>query len=336
VTVHKIIVAHGAKEACERASEDNVSGSLGIMYGHSEPPSFPFFIDLDKDDPVHVLDSHNLEIVFDELDTFYDLTAYLDAKVEAIRQYDMLAYCGEEDLLAHYFLNFDDSKNRHCIGTEECDVNGLMIGEGEWKDFSQLEPYKRKKEADKVSRFWDKLIQRTCQNALDGTLMGNANVLRGKSAIHEMAKEPRFMRRELSARMIQSMRNFPETSEPIMRNLSFMPSFHDGKAYVFLQLKMDDITDYENDYRPKRRAALEIACGAAKNRFPELNMIVGIAIDAPKFSTRNSEDFLLMECADWPDDRKAHYEEINQGFGFFKSKNQTLEMRKVKNFPSAD
>jgi hypothetical protein len=31
--IHKIIVAHGAKEACEQFSEDNVYGSLAITYG---------------------------------------------------------------------------------------------------------------------------------------------------------------------------------------------------------------------------------------------------------------------------------------------------------------
>jgi hypothetical protein len=89
--------------------------------------------------PVHVLDSHNLPIIFGELDTFFDLSTYFDAKVEAINRFDYLAYCGEEDLLAHYFLNFDRANNRHFIGTQREDINGVMIGEGEWKDFIQLD-----------------------------------------------------------------------------------------------------------------------------------------------------------------------------------------------------
>ena len=35
--VHKLIVAHGAKEACEKFSPDNVYGSLGITYSRGEP-----------------------------------------------------------------------------------------------------------------------------------------------------------------------------------------------------------------------------------------------------------------------------------------------------------
>lgn len=331
VVVHKIIIAHGAKEACEIFSDDNVYGSLGMFYVNGTPDlPFPFMVHMDKENPVHVFDSHNLSIIFSELDTFYDFTSYLDAKVEAIKTYDMLSYCGEEDLLAHYFLNFDEKRNKHFIGTSEKDINAVYIGEGEWKDFIELEIYKRKKEADKVSYHWDKLLQITCQNTLDGTI-GGSSPLRGRSAIHEMAKEPRFHRRELSARMLQSIRNFPETPHRIMRNLSFMPSFYEDKGYVFLQLKVEGITDYENEYRPQRQALLEVACGAAKNKFDHLKTVIGIAIDAPKYAETNSEDFILMDCTNWSDEEKEHYEKANEGLGFFKT--GVVEKRTVQEFP---
>jgi SEC-C motif-containing protein len=332
MVVHKIIIAHGAKEACENFSNDNVYGSLGMSYGNStlEFP-FPFLIHMDKENPVHVFDSHNLPIIFTELDTFYDFSSYLDAKVDAIKSFDALVYCGEEDLLAHYFLNYDESKNKHFIGTTEKDVNFLMIGEGEWKDFVELEIYKNKKIADRISYHWDKLIQITSQNTLDGIIEGSSP-LRGYSAIHEMAKEPRFHRRALSERMIQAIHNFPESSQRIMRNLSFMPSFYEGKGYVFLQLKVEGITDYDNEYRPKRQAMLEIACGAAKNKFNHLKTVIGIAIDAPKFSETNSEDFILMDCTDWSEDQKEHYERANEGLGFFKT--GAVQQKTVTEFPT--
>ena len=331
VVVHKIIIAHGAKEACEIFSDDNVYGSLGMFYVNGTPDlPFPFMVHMDKENPVHVFDSHNLSIIFSELDTFYDFTSYLDAKVEAIKTYDMLSYCGEEDLLAHYFLNFDEKRNKHFIGTSEKDINAVYIGEGEWKDFIELEIYKSKKAADKVSYHWDKLLQITCQNTLDGTI-GGSSPLRGRSAIHEMAKEPRFHRRELSARMLQSIRNFPETPHRIMRNLSFMPSFYEDKGYVFLQLKVEGITDYENEYRPQRQALLEVACGAAKNKFDHLKTVIGIAIDAPKYAETNSEDFILMDCTNWSDEEKEHYEKANEGLGFFKT--GVVEKRTVQEFP---
>lgn len=335
--IHKIIIAHGAKEACEQFSKDNVYGSLGISYGKSgDAPPFPFMIHLDKEKPVHVFDSHNLAVIFNELDTFFDFSSYLDAKNDAINSYDYLSYCGEEDLLAHYFLNYDEARKRHFIGIQRNDINGVMIGEGEWKDFIDLEIYKNKKTEDHVSYFWDELIQKTCQNELDGTLLGSAILLEGKSAIHEMAKEPRFSRRALSEAMIQAIGNFPETASPMMRNLSFIPSFYAGTGYIFLQLKVEGITDYEGEYRTKRRAMLEIACGAAKNKFSHLKQIIGIAIDAPKFTDTNSEDFILMDCEDWPEDLRVQYEKANGDLGFFNSGNLTRHEKRVKEFPDIE
>ena len=336
MVVHKILVAHGANEACKDFSPDNVYGSLAVGYGNaSDAQAFPFMIHLEKDDPVHILDSHNLPIILSELDTFTDLVFYLAAKVEAIDKLDYLLYCGEEDLLAHYFGNFDASEKRHFIGMRDGDFTGVMIGEGEWKDFIERPEYKNKKQADRSSYLWDQVIQRTCQNALDGTMIGNANLLHGRSAVHEMAREPRFSRRALADGMICAIRNFPETPGRMVRQVTLMPSFSEDKAYVFLQLKFEDITDYNGAYRSMRQTLLEIACGAAKNKFPNLNTIVGIAIDAPKFARKNAEDFILMDCHEWPVGRRAHYEQANRGLEFFNSPSMETRIVTVKNFPSS-
>lgn len=334
--VHKIIVAHGAKEACLRNSEKNIYGSLAITYSDNckKTPDFPFMVNIDRNQPVHIFDSHNLPIIFSELDTIFDFLSYLDAKLEAIKKFNFLTYCGEEDLLANYFLNFDKKTNRHYVGTQDKKINGLFICEGEWKDFINRDEYNKKKSADKVSYLWDELIQRTCEAALAGTHQGNVNIFHGPSAIHEMAKEPRFMRRELSNKMIESIRNFPESNDKIVRSLCFMPSFYKGKSYVFLQLKVDGIKDYENEYRPRRRAILEIACGVIKNKFKDLKTVIGIAIDAPKFAISNSEDFILMDCSRWSDDERNYYKNANEKLKLFGSTKLKTEIKDAIEFPS--
>ncbi len=79
------------------------------------------------------------------------------------------------------------------IGLKADDYDCLMIGEGEWRDFVEIGPYKRRKADNRISYQWDRLIQKTGQNALKGVLGGNSDVFRGQSAIHEMAKEPRCL-----------------------------------------------------------------------------------------------------------------------------------------------
>jgi len=333
--IHKIIVAHGASKACKEFSDDNIYGSLAISYSHNSY-SFPFpspFI-LDRDDPVHVLDSHNLSILFDELDTFFDFVSYLTEKERALKRYELLIYCGEEDLIAYYFLNYDSKQNSYRIGTDDEDCIGVQIREGEWKDFSESDVYARRKETNKVSSFWDKLIQRTCQNALDGTLLGDADLFKGKSALLEMAKEPRFSRRYLSEYIIKVIENFPETGEKIVRQPFFMSSpFYQDKGYVFLQLKHSGITDYDNDYRPIRREMLRIACGVIKNKLPHLNKVIGIAVNSPKYSRVDGEDFCLLECHNWTKEREDHFHSENIGFKFFQTKRIHEISQNVSDFP---
>lgn len=333
--VHKIIVAHGASEACKNASIHNITGSLGIGYCKTTDPKVnnPFMVYLDKADPVHVLDSHNLEIILNELDTVYDFTTYLTAKEKAIASLDGLLYCGEEDLLAHYFLNFDKESKQHYIGVKDKGVNSVFVGEGEWQGLTAMPSYQRRKEANKVSVLWDDLLQHTCQNVLDETIGGNGNVLRGESAIYEMAKEPRFHRRALAQLMTDSIRNFPENLPGIVKGLSIMPSFYKDKAYVFFQLWHPNITDYDNEYRPRRQALLEIACGVTKNKFPHFNKIIGIAIDAPKFANTNAEDFILLNCSEWSETDRNEYEKLNIGFHFLESDALKRKIITVNDFP---
>ena len=39
-------------------------------------------------------------------------------------------YAGEEDLLAYFYLNFNEETHQHMIGPQEGDYNALMIEEG--------------------------------------------------------------------------------------------------------------------------------------------------------------------------------------------------------------
>lgn len=319
--VHKIIVAHGAKEACENFSDENISGSLAISYGRSIPDDQlpPFFVNLERDNPVHVFDSANLSILLGELDTVSDFSAYLTAKVDAVKRYKGISYCAEEDLLAHYYMNFDEASNRHFIGVKDEEVDFFHIAEGDWEEFEKREEYLNKKEADKVSYFWDHLIQKTSQNALAGTLLGNRDGFFEKSGIHEMAKEPRLFRRFLAKKMMEASDTFPVPSgDGIMRQLTYLPSLTPEKAYVFLQVAPYKGITYDK-YLDMRRDLLNVACGSAKNRFDQLKVVVGIAMEPPKYFETLSEDFALLECENWPDDQRSMYEETNSHLGFFKT-----------------
>lgn len=335
MVVHKIIVAHGAAEACKNFSDSNVYGSLAISYGDPAsqmPIPFPFVVQLDRNNPVHVFDSHNLPIILGELDTVKDFSDYLDAKMEAISKLGLLVYCGEEDLLAHYWRNLDQRTGRHFIGVAGEPPTGLFVGEGEWKDLIQLDRYKATKRANEASYFWDSLIQKTCDNWLNGRLLGDAGLLSRPNAIIEMAKEPRFMRREFVKHMQEAIQQFPPENR-FMRHMRFFNSYYETTGYVFLQLWVpEDMRGDEAEYRGKRQEILRIACGAAKNRFPSLETVVGIAIEPPKLTDRTGEDFLWMDSREWTEERRHEIVESNGPFGFFETGN--IRERKYSEFVS--
>jgi hypothetical protein len=153
---------------------------------------------------------------------------------------DLLSYCGEKDLLAHYFLNFHDVNKRHIIGSKDPKVNAVMIGEGEWQGFVETATYKNTKKVNSISYFWDDLLQRTCRNLIDAD--GQLRHPRGPSAIYEMAKAARFMRRWLTERICEAIDTFPDNEGGVQRKTTYLPTYYKGTGYVFLQLRVDSST----------------------------------------------------------------------------------------------
>lgn len=86
----------------------------------------------------------------------------------------------------------------------------------------------------------------------------------------------------------------------------FLPSFLPNVGYGLLQLQAPDSFREQPDYREKWQTLLETACGAAKNKFPNLTKVIGI--DAPKFSGgTNAKDFIRTPRGEWTDEMCAQY-----------------------------
>lgn len=333
ITIHKFVVAHGIENTLKKFSAEDFHGSLAICYGESpkSPTNRLFCIELEKDDPVHILESSNIEIILGELDTIHDFISFIDEKETTIKTCDYFLYFGEHELLGLYFLSHDKDLNRYRIGHENPDCS-IVTMDKYWNHIVGLKEYKKRKEANRTSYLWDGLIQRACQEAFDGNLFGNADLRKGNNPIKEMAREPRFTRRMLSEKLLEAIRNFPETDYVDERTIRFMSSdFYPDKAYVLLQLKCPKAEYSKRDNLLIRREMLRIACGAARNKFPHLNTVVGIAIYSPKFTNDYSEDFILFDCSEWTEEDHESYEQENEIFGFFT--NVRMTEGRVTDFP---
>ena len=320
--IHKILVAHGTAEACKNYFGEDIVRSLTIHYGSDNNyPSLPipFRLILEKHDPVHVLDDHSLAIVLGELDTAFDFTEYLIAKERTIQNNSGLAYRGEEDLLAYYFFNFEEFTNERYIGADKENISALVIEEGAWNEILKHPDYKRKKAADKISYGWDILLQGLCELAIEGSAEGSDDVIKGHSAIYEMAKEPRVTRRFLAEDLRNSLlkqKSSQKNSTGPKRFLSLRGSYYETTAYVFLLMDCPSEMS-EAAFLQGRRHLLQIACGAAKNFQPQFTKIVGIAYGFAKRGVIAPEDFMLLNCKIWTEKNKSDYEEANKIQKFF-------------------
>lgn len=335
--IHKFVVAYGVEEALKKFSSDDYLGSLAISYQEHTQSSDErlFCVELEKNDPIHILDGRNVEIVLRELDTVYDFTAFINEKEKTINTCDSLLYFGEHDLLAQYFLNYDEGQNKHFINSGNPN-SSIIVVDGFWKFFVETESYKIREEANKISYLWDELIQQVYQDALNGTLLNNIDLGKGNDPVYEMAKEPRFMRRLLSEEIRKEVRDFPETDHEVLSKVKFLSSLQKDKGYIFLQLKCPETGDFENPYRTLRVEMLEVACGVIRNRLPHLNTVIGIAQYASKFTNENSRDFALLDCSEWTEQKRTLYENENEDFGFFKRENMQKTIRHIKEFPEQE
>jgi hypothetical protein len=332
IKIHRFIIAHGAEEACKQFSQNNINGSLAITYDSIDKSfySFPFFVRLDKSNPIHIFDSYNLNIVLKELDTFSDFVSYIIEKENAIKKFQTLTYCGEEDLLAHYFYNYDENSKQHYIGHKDhmnCDF--LYIEEGFWKDFIKKEAYFNTKQNNKISYFWDDIINDMSKYIFNENSQERANNFSGKSAIYEMAKEPRFVRRFFSQKMIEAIENFQDLKG--MRHFVSFQSYYSKTMYIYLQLKENENFS-ESDNRKCRIKMLEILCAVTKNKFLYLEKIIGIATEPLKYVSLCSKDFLLLECSTWTEEQKEFYDKENERLGLNFYSNANINQVNVKEF----
>ena len=331
--VHKVIIAHGASQACRDFSPENVRGSLSVSYMSDVEDVLdrPFHVALDNKDIVHVFDSDNLDIILSEFDTIADLLLYFKAKEEAITNTRLFWYAGEEDLISLYFRSFDEKTNEHHILPRDNDHDALMIEEGLWSAFVNSDAYRRRKEADQISYHFDSLIQSTSENALAGLTGGDPDIFNRPSAIKEMAKEPRYHRRALSEAMFEALDNFPNEPNEFFRNVGLYPSVEEGKFYVFLIVNFPG-KEFEEG-RNVKIEMLKIACGAAKLNFPHVKKVVGLAIEAPHLNEKTAEDYILMEEGELHVEEIKYIQEMNEDLGFFRSKNLKPIYKTTKQFP---
>lgn len=319
VSIHKIIVAHGAKDACLSASPENINGSLAISYRSiaSKNLNLPFYIWLNKENPIHVFDSYNFELILTELDTFWDFTNYIQQKERLIKENMCLSYSGEEELLAYYYVMSTSEKEQLHHSAEECG-QAIFIDQGGWDAFVKSPKYQELTERKQVSRFWDDWINDLGKTAREGKLIGNANAFTENSGLYEMAKEPRCYRWLFSEKMNEAIYRFQNMDTSVRQIIIVLKSSQDNLYYVFLQYKvvLGGEPCSEEEHGVVCNNILDVACGVTKPLLPNVEKIVGIGMFTLKSEkhrlTTRINTTLLMDCSSWNSEIEENYKERNK------------------------
>lgn len=336
IKIHRIIVAHGAKERCQEFFGG--SGSLMITttldkkihQSKLEDSGHPFVVSINKpgENFVHILDDVTLDIILRNLDTITDFVLYLEKKEQFIKKLSYINIPGEEDLLALYLRNLNPDGEHDFPDIK--DNNGFILEEGFWEEFLKSEQYKSKKEADRISYGWDRLINSFLTHFFNQTFekVSWNDVNEFEEGLRWMVKEPRTRRRLI---MNTIYKKIEKTSPTESSSAVICPSNPGDPYYIFVLSPYDEksYSSYQ-EYKEIRGEFLMAYCLILKYKFPDVVDLIGIATESG-LSDNRSEDLIYHNFEGWTEENQKEAEDLYIRTGLLKD--LTIHQSKEYEFP---
>lgn len=268
---------------------------------------------------IHIFDDTALNILMQTLDTISDFVSYLQKKENLLRSGRQVFAAGEEELLAIYLKNLNANGEHDFV--LPVNHNRVAVLEGHWENFQKNPQRLAQVETDKVSYFWDYLIEEFNRNALARTseYTWPPSFDSSEKVMRFLAAQPRFIRRMLAEGFLEIMRKTP----PNQRMLRVVPPWRDGDPYfVFLIFPFRQDRPYEQN-RLVRRSFLEACCRVVKLKYPDAVDIVGIATESGRMERgEGSEDACYLDTRIWTEENEREARELQSNLGILVSPNQ--------------
>jgi len=268
---------------------------------------------------VHVFDQITLDNVLSELSTAPDLIAYLTAKEALVERGGLASAPSESDLLAGYLLN-----NRRF----PADGAPLTVAAGLWTGLQEHPQYVERQRRDRISVFWDRLIERVYRGFVARDLeLGNEIPMPDLEPILRlMAAEDRFNRRLLSMIIVERIEG--------QGGATLIPSSSPDLTYLTL-IQPYDRNETERDYRYRRAQSLQLRILAAKAADPGLRKIIAIGLGQAN-ARGGSEDLTFADTQAWSPEMIAHGQRVRDELGYFRDDRVVLNRQIEDEFPELD
>ncbi|MDO8290163.1 MAG: SEC-C metal-binding domain-containing protein [Parvibaculum sp.] len=323
IRFHRVVVALNASQPCKSHFGGKASGSLLVRSDVVGEQHFLIPFTIGNVDPdrgyIHVFDEFTLPLVLKELDTIRDFTSYLQAKEHLIKSRKLVSAAGEEELVAHYITKMNDITGEHDFIFPETTTE-VHFEEEAWSSVTRNPQYVHKKQADRISKLWDSLIESFAKNLAGGTLEpgSDAEVSDVERGLRILAAEGRIERRALS----KAFGDVLERADRDGRAARFVVSKQrEDVAYAFVSLQKPIDRAYK-EYRDFRIQLINAYCHVAKLKLPEAKYIVGIATES-LMSDGRSEDLAYLDVSNWTSDHQEYAEKLVHDFGFMQTPRMT-------------
>lgn len=267
---------------------------IGISIGRREQFALPFgnF----ESGFVHFFDQYSFPILLNELDTITDFIEYIKAKERFFVSGKNALFRSEEDLLALYLhggRNFPSKFDR------------IMIKPLIWTELCQKSEFHRRKDQEKKSYVWDKIIEEFFKEYSKEQLLFNSNFSQTEQSLRAMSKESRFSRRILAESFLEAI-GFYGTSWIKARMVQSMR----GTIYIFL------IDEHREVDRMQRMWELQLRCMVARNII-DLPEVVGIATNRYIKGGGHSYDLCYTYLPELTDEKRTKLLEMQNDLGYF-------------------
>jgi len=302
---HLVAVAHGASERCKEFFSGGDGGlcinNQIVENMHTGADCKPFFIGrilADEQNFIHVFDDASYINILQELDTIQDFLRYLEARKELLLTKAVVAESENNILALHikgairgYYSNLQ-------MITRDC--SGIILTNQMWEHEKQSKNYINWKRKMEKSYFWDRLLQKTFYYIENGmSLYADPPTIQDQRLLFErMAGEDRAHRYIL----INSIQSFFFSVDPNKGGYNIVHISDLNMCYLLFLLPrksyMGDVA-----YNEGRRTMLREFCMIAKLDHPQLQHIIGVALEPPNVEY-SSEDFIYLDLTEWSDEQQ--------------------------------
>jgi hypothetical protein len=231
---------------------------------------------------------------------------------------------GEENLLAHYLTEIDVRGDHNFVFTGLAEP--ATIPRGKYASMLDNPQYKAKKDEDRISYFWDELIENFTKHMLDGTtevpIGFHFDIRTHEIGVRHMALQSRYARRGLGQAGLGALDQGKSTDRFFRMVLDQGGGEVSGTAFFFQTMKYLDWMKDKGGYDQYRIVRSEIGRVYAQSilvRYPKLERVIGICSEPPNQEHGSSEDLIYAVQHNWTQEDRANLEADRRKFNILKN-----------------